>query len=69
MSKPAASGFQFNNEEVAKNYIPVGVEKDFKIRVPQADWPKNGNMGFFSDITPAVAEQLLKEDYNRIKKK
>jgi hypothetical protein len=61
--------FKFNNEEVAKKFIPVDSEVDFKIRVPQSNWPKNGEMGLFSDITPEVAEQLIKEGYNRIKKK
>jgi hypothetical protein len=60
---------KFKNPEVAKNYEPVDTEVDFKIRVPQANWPKNTEVGYFSDITPEVAEQLIKEEYNRIKKK
>jgi hypothetical protein len=64
----------FKNPDVAANYEPAdifinGVPQDFKIRVPQAKWPERGNVGYFSDITPAVAEQLIKEGFNRIKLK
>lgn len=58
--------FQFKHPEVAKNYNPVDVPADFKIRVPQAQWPANGDPGWFSDITPEVAEQLIREGYNRL---
>lgn len=59
--------FKFNNPDVSKAYEPVDVEEDFKIRVPQAGYPKQGHPGLFSDITPEAAEQLIKEGYNRIK--
>lgn len=61
--------FEFKNQDVAKKYAPVDVSADFKLRVPQANWPATTSPGYFSDITPAVAEQLIKEGYNRIKKK
>jgi hypothetical protein len=57
----------FTHPDVAANYEAVDVPQDFKIRVPQANWPERGDMGFFSTIPPHVAEQLIKEGYNRIK--
>ena len=62
----ATSSFQFKDPEVAKKYQPEDCPADFKIRVPQAQWPENGDPGWFSEITPAVAEQLNKEGYNRL---
>jgi hypothetical protein len=61
--------FEFKHPDVAANYEAVDTPRDFKIRVPQANWPKRGEIGMFSDITPEVAEQLIKEGYNRIKVK
>lgn len=61
--------FQFKNEETAKHFEPVDVKEDFKVRVPQANWPVSGDPGYFSDITPEAAEQMLKEGYNRLRKK
>jgi hypothetical protein len=61
--------FSFIHPETAKQYEPVDVPEDFKVRVPQANWPVSGNPGFFSEITPDVAEQMLKEGYNRLRKK
>jgi hypothetical protein len=61
--------FEFTHPDVAENYEAVDVAADFKIRVPQAHWPVRGDMGMFSTITPEVAEQLIKEGYNRIKVK
>jgi hypothetical protein len=65
MAKATAS-FQFKDPEVAKKYQPVDCPADFKIRVPQANWPANGDHGWFSEITPEVADQLIKEKYNRL---
>jgi len=62
----ATSSFQFKHPEVAKKYQPVEVPADFKIRVPQANWPANGDQGWFSEITLEVADQLIKEKYNRL---
>lgn len=64
LSSEVAPPFEFTNPEVAEKYIPVGVKKDFQARVPQKKW-----YGKFSTITPDVAEQLMKENYNRLKLK
>jgi hypothetical protein len=69
MAKASIPTFAFNNPEVASNYEALETEVDFKLRVPQLQWPQRGDVGLFSDITPEVAEQLIKEGYNRIKKK
>ena len=61
--------FSFQNEEVAAKYEAVETPQDFKIRVPQAKWPANMQPGWYSQITPEVAEQLIAEGYNRIKLK
>lgn len=61
--------FKFNNPETAKLYEPIDVPEDFKVRVPQANWPSNGDVGYFSEITPEVAAQMVKEAYNRLKPK
>ncbi len=53
---------QFSNPDVAKKFeVPAEFDKDFEIRVPALQWS-----GKFSEITPEVAEQLIKEKYNRI---
>jgi hypothetical protein len=56
---------EFQDPEVKKNYdMTSTIEKDFQIRVPQKDWSGN-----FSAITTEIAEQLITEKYNHIKKK
>lgn len=67
--KPTVMSFAFKNPETAKKFEPVDVDKDFKVRVPQANWPATGNPGWFSEITPEAAEQMVKEGYNRLKPK
>jgi len=61
--------FAFKNPEVADKFEAVDCPQDFKIRVPRANWPVNGDPGWFSQITLEAAEQLITEKYNRIKAK
>lgn len=61
--------FKFKHPETAKLYEPVDVVEDFKVRVPQANWPESGNPGYFSEVTPEAAAQMVKEGYNRLKPK
>ena len=56
--------FKFNDPDVADGFEPVYDGPDFKIRTPMLQWGGN-----FSDITVEVAEQLIKEKYNRIREK
>jgi hypothetical protein len=65
----ASTAFEFKHPDVAANYEPLETPADFKLRVPQLQWPARGSVGWFSDITPEVAEQLIKEGYNRIRLK
>lgn len=56
---------EFKDPEVKKNYeMTSAIEQDFQIRVPQKKW-----FGNFSEITSEIAEQLVKEKYNHVKKK
>lgn len=56
---------KMQNPEVEKDYeINPELDKDFQIRVPQKQWS-----GMFTEITPEIAEQLVKEKYNHIKPK
>jgi hypothetical protein len=64
MSQQTNAPFQFEDPAVAEKYEPVDVDKNFQIRVPSLQWH-----GQFSEITTAVAEQLIKEKYNRIREK
>jgi hypothetical protein len=69
MAKASSPTFAFKNPEVSDKYEALETEVDFKLRVPQLQWPQRGSVGNFSDITPEVAEQLIKEGYNRIRRK
>lgn len=56
---------EFTDPEVKKNFeMTSEISKDFQIRVPILQW-----YGNFSEITVPVAEQLIKEKYNHIRKK
>lgn len=70
MAKAANKPFEFKDPEVAKRFAPspdlVYADQDFKVRIPQANWPKNGDPGFFSTISVEAAEQLIREGYNHI---
>lgn len=73
MAKAANKPFEFKDPEVAKRFAPgpelVSADQDFRIRVPKAKWPKNGDQGYFSTITVEAAEQLIREGYNHIAEK
>jgi hypothetical protein len=56
---------EFQDPEVKKGFeMTSPIEKDFKIRIPQLQWD-----GYFSQLTPQGAEQLIKEKYNHIRRK
>lgn len=70
MAKAANKPFEFKDADVAAKFVPgpelVSANQDFRIRVPQANWPKNGDPGYFSTISVEAAEQLIREGYNHI---
>lgn len=54
----------FTDPEVAKNFeLTSAIETDFQIVVPTAGW-----RGMFSAITMSIAEALVQQKYNHIKR-